>query len=91
MLLSNVVFFHSKTFYTLTESTTPQGGVLLIKRNRFVKNQYEKPRCIASRLLLSYSKEYSSLFYTDIQLKTLRHSLKVFNMKINMRRDYVIF
>ena len=38
MLLSNVVFFHSKTFYTLTESTTPQGGVLLIKRNRFIKN-----------------------------------------------------
>ena len=31
------------------------------------------------------------LFYTDIQLKTLRHSLEVFNMKINMRRDYVIF
>ena len=28
---------------------------------------------------------------TDIQLKTLRRSLEVFNMKINMRRDYVIF
>lgn len=31
------------------------------------------------------------VFYTDIQLKTLRRSLEVFNMKINMRRDYVIF
>ena len=29
--------------------------------------------------------------YTDIQLKTLMRSLEVFNMKINMRRDYVIF
>ena len=38
MLLSNVVFFHSKTFYTLTESTTPQGGVFIIKRNRFIMN-----------------------------------------------------
>ena len=28
---------------------------------------------------------------TDIQLKTLRHSLEVFNMKIIMRQDFVIF
>jgi len=30
-------------------------------------------------------------FHTDIQLKPLRLSLEGFNMKINMRRDFVIF
>ena len=30
-------------------------------------------------------------FYTDIQLKTLSRRIEVFNMKINMRRDSVIF
>ena len=29
--------------------------------------------------------------YTDIQLKALKRSLEVFNMKIIMRRDFVIF
>ena len=33
----------------------------------------------------------SDFFHTDIQIKTLRLSLEVFNVKINMRRDSVIF
>ena len=30
-------------------------------------------------------------FYTDIQLKTLSQRIEVFNMKIIMRRDHMIF
>ena len=34
---------------------------------------------------------YFCLDYTDIQLKTLSRRVKVFNMKIIMRRDFMIF
>ena len=34
--------FHYFSFSKIMESTTPLGGVFLIKRNRFIKNQYHK-------------------------------------------------
>ena len=33
----------------------------------------------------------NNFIYTDIQLKTLSRKVEVFNMKIIMRRDFMIF
>ena len=37
MRRDSVIFFSE-----ITESTTPKGGVFLIKRNRFIKKQYKE-------------------------------------------------
>ena len=50
--------------------------------------RYDSP---VGTLLLTAEDSGLTGIYTDIQLKTLSRRIEVFNMKIIMRRDFMIF